>query len=100
MDPTQPAPDPQALQMLMALMGGGNGQQTGQANQTQAQVNPYNNPAIQAQQLNQMNQQTAPLPQNPLLNGMNASLGASTGASLGTPTDQAMQAMFQQVPQQ
>jgi hypothetical protein len=98
MDPTQPAPDPEALQMLMALMRGGNGQQTGQANAMSAQANPYNNPLLQ-QQPNQMNQQAAPMPQNPLLNGMNASLGGTTGASLATPQDQAMMAMFQQAPQ-
>ena len=80
MDPTQPAPDPQALQMLMALMGGGTGQQTGRSNAMQAPVNP--------------------LMQQPLANGMNASLGAASGASLGTPQDMAMQAMMSQVPPQ
>lgn len=64
--------------MLMALMGGGNG------NGTPPQANP-------------MQQQAAQMPQNPLLNGMNASLGGSGGTSLGTPQD-AYSAMFQQTP--
>lgn len=81
MDPTQPAPDPQALQMLMALMGGGNG-------------------TTPSQQNNPMQQQAASIPQNPLANGMNASLGATAGASLATPQDMAMQAMMSQIPQQ
>lgn len=88
MDPTQPAPDPQALQMLMALMGGGNG-----APQGVPPGSPMLGGAPQQQQLMNM-------PQAPLMNGQNASLGATAGASLGTPQDMAMQAMMSQVPPQ
>jgi hypothetical protein len=66
--------------MLMALMGGGSGQQTGQANAMSTQANP--------------------LMQQPLMNGQNASLGAATGASLATPQDMMMNSMMQPVPQQ
>ena len=79
MDPVQ-APDPQALQMLMALMGGGagNGPAQGPLNQAASMPMP---PASTA----------------PLANGQNASLGATSGASLGTPQD-AYAAMFQAPP--
>ena len=77
MDPTQPAPDPQALQMLMALMGGGSGN------------GPAQGPLNQAASVPTPTASTAPL-----ANGQNASLGAPAGTSLGTPQD-AYAAMFQ-----
>lgn len=88
MDPTQPAPDPQALQMLMALMGGGTGGQ-----QPVPAGSPMMGGAPQQQQMMNM-------PQQPLMNGQNASQGATNGASLATPQDMAMQAMMSQVPVQ
>jgi hypothetical protein len=87
MDPTQPAPDPQALAMLMALMGGGSGQQGVPPG------SPMMGGAAQQQQMMNM-------PQQPLMNGQNASLGAATGASLATPQDMMMNSMMQPVPQQ
>ena len=80
MDPTQPAPDPQALQMMMALMGGGNGS-----------APPINHPLNQAASVPMPPASTAPL-----ANGQNASLGATSGASLGTPQD--MYAAMMQAP--
>jgi len=73
--------DPQQLAILMALSG-----------QSQ-QSNPIN-PAMNN---NQMQNQAAQMPQSPLANGMNASLGASGGTSLGTPQDM-YAAMMQQPP--
>ena len=67
--------DPQQLQMLMALQGqqqqgmGTAGMGSGLAAMAQQPVAP------------------SPMPQAPLMNGQNASLGASGGASLGTPAD-------------
>ena len=81
MDPTQPAPDPQALQMLMALMHGGNGN-----------APPVNAPLNQAASMPMPPASTAPL-----ANGQNASLGATGGNSLGTPQDM-YQAMMAQPP--
>ena len=88
MDPTQPAPDPQALQMMMALMHGGNG-----AQQPVPAGSPMMGGAAQQQQMMNM-------PQQPLMNGQNASLGATGGASLGTPQDAMMNAMMSQIPPQ
>ena len=68
--------DPQTLQMLAALQA----QQPGMA--------------AQQPQMNALQQQA--MPQNPLMNGMNASLGASGGNSLGTPQD--MYAAMMQAP--
>lgn len=87
MDPIQ-APDPQALQMLMALMGGGNG-----AQQPVPAGLPMTGGAARQQQMINM-------PQQPLMNGQNASQSVPGGASLGTPQDMAMQAMMSQVPPQ
>lgn len=86
--------NPQTLQMLMALqgnqqqgMGVAPGMQQGMANAMPPQ-SPMN-------QMPGMGPSTAPL-----ANGQNASLGGGTGASLGTPQDQMLQAMFGGTPGQ
>ena len=71
MDQTIQAPDPQAMQMLMALMGGGRGTPMMPQQQAATQAPPALPPASTA----------------PLANGQNASLGVPGSASLGTPAD-------------
>lgn len=81
MDPIQ-APDLQATQMLMALMGGGPGSPIPIGQQAAAPQSQFGLP---------------PASTAPLANGQNASLGMPGGSSLGTPQDM-YAAMMMQTP--